>query len=280
MQKKTNFTFKEIINSTLFFFFNVINKVLKTNKRLVPISFPFFSKQIVYDKFTKKFIKFKIRDYVDWTMVYQIFYNEDYNLKKFSRYQELQKIYDHLIKSKLTPLIIDCGGHIGLASKYFSIIYPESKIIYLEPEINNFELGKSNNFKNNNLIFLNKAIGSSESKGNIIDENFGNNAFKIEKNNNGSVQIISVNSILEKIKKQNEVPFIIKIDIEGFEKELFEKNIEWIDQFPILIIELHDWMYPKKFNSKNFLEKISKCNRDFLYSGENIFSISNNILFK
>ena len=39
---------------------------------------------------------------------------------------------------------------------------------------------------------------------------------------------------------------LIKIDIEGGESELFEKNIEWIEKFPLIIIELHDWMLPLK----------------------------------
>jgi hypothetical protein len=34
-------------------------------------------------------------------------------------------------------------------------------------------------------------------------------------------------------------------------------------------------MLPKTANSINFLSKISKRNRDFLYAGENIFSIKN-----
>jgi hypothetical protein len=54
------------------------------------------------------------------------------------------------------------------------------------------------------------------------------------------LNIISVNQILKEYKKENEITFIIKIDKEGFENELFSKNIEWIDIFSIIIIELHD----------------------------------------
>ena len=38
---------------------------------------------------------------------------------------------------------------------------------------------------------------------------------------------------------------LIKIDIEGFEENLFSKNFEWIDE-KIIIIELHDWILKKK----------------------------------
>ena len=45
---------------------------------------------------------------------------------------------------------------------------------------------------------------------------------------------------------------IIKIDIEGSEQELFSQNIEWLDKFKIILIEPHDWMYPKKNTFHNF----------------------------
>ena len=70
-------------------------------------------------------------------------------------------------------------------------------------------------------------------------------------------------------------PFIVKIDIEGFEAELFSRNLEWLDRFYVLIIELHDWMLPRQRSSQSFLRAIGALDRDFLYAGENVFSIAN-----
>ena len=70
-------------------------------------------------------------------------------------------------------------------------------------------------------------------------------------------------------------PFIVKIDIEGGENDLFANSTSWIDDFPLLIIELHDWLFPMKGTSRNFLMAISKLDRDFVHHGENIFSINN-----
>ena len=84
--------------------------------------------------------------------------------------------------------------------------------------------------------------------------------------------------MLKKYKKFK--PFIIKIDIEGFENNLFKKNIEWMDKFKIIIIEIHDWMIPSKSISNNLvnsLAKISKKNkRDLIIQGENLISIKIN----
>lgn len=41
-----------------------------------------------------------------------------------------------------------------------------------------------------------------------------------------------------------------------------------------MIIELHDWLFPRSGSSANFLRVIAAMDRDFLIGGENIFSIS------
>jgi hypothetical protein len=56
---------------------------------------------------------------------------------------------------------------------------------------------------------------------------------------------------------------------------LFAQDTGWIAEFPILIIELHDWLFPKKGTSQNFLKAIAAHDRDFVYVGENIFSLRN-----
>ena len=67
-----------------------------------------------------------------------------------------------------------------------------------------------------------------------------------------SSEAITINQILSNKENKNLYPYLIKIDIEGHENQLFENNTEWIDQFKIIIIELHDWMFPETSNSKKF----------------------------
>ena len=104
----------------------------------------------------------------------------------------------------------------------------------------------------------------------------GSVPYRIEASKDGKTEIISVNTLLNDFASETYTPFIIKIDIEGFEKNLFLENTDWIDKFALLIIELHDWMLPGAANSSSFLNAIAHLNRDFIYRGENIFSIRNN----
>jgi hypothetical protein len=89
---------------------------------------------------------------------------------------------------------------------------------------------------------------------------------------------ITINEILN-YKKKN-WPFIIKIDIEGSEKDLFESNIQWMNKFKIIIIEIHDWMLPSQGISSNFIYSLAKSmkknKRDLILNGENLISIKYN----
>lgn len=128
-----------------------------------------------------------------------------------------------------------------------------------------------------NIQLLNKAIGGTEGFVSIDNDNVNNDSFRTSRkqNNEGVIEVVSVNSILS--SNSDLVPFMIKIDIEGFEDDLFSANTEWVKKFPIIIVELHDWLIPKQSNSSNFLKVISQENRDFIIFGENIISFSNDL---
>ena len=73
-------------------------------------------------------------------------------------------------------------------------------------------------------------------------------------------------------------PFICKVDIEGGEEFLFSKNTEWVARFPVIIVELHDWMLPWQRNSRNFLKRIANLDFDIIWRGENMFCFNYNLL--
>jgi len=252
----------------------VIFSIRRRGGRYIQLSPSVFTRQFLFDRKQQKLLDIEIRNSVDAVTLSQIFFSEHYSLEKLTRYSAVSAFYNHTIQSGKLPLIIDCGGNIGLASRYFSENYPQSWILCIEPDPANVIQAKRNN--TSNIVFLQNAIGSEMKRGTIIDPGLGNNSYRISCEGDGNIGIISVNDLLEKYSSY--VPYIIKIDIEGFESELFSKNIEWVEKFPLLIIELHDWMFPKSSNSKNFLKAISALDRDFVYYGENIFSISNTLI--
>jgi FkbM family methyltransferase len=68
----------------------------------------------------------------------------------------------------------------------------------------------------------------------------------------------------------NGVPFIVKIDIEGFESDLFSTNIEWLNDVYMVIIEPHDWMFPGMKSSRHFQVAMARHDFEVFISGENL----------
>jgi FkbM family methyltransferase len=270
-----SFTLRQAGSAILPWLMQVLRSLIK-NRRYLPITPPFLRRQRFFDKKNKTVFAIEIRSWIDWVTTRQIFYAEDYGLATMWRYDEIKKHYEICVQSGKSPLVVDCGGNIGLASRYFSDTYPGTKIICVEPDAENLSLAKRNNFSE--VTFFQSAVGSTECRGILVDPGMGCNSYRIAHAAEGTTEILSLNRLLAQNDPAKYPPFIVKIDIEGFEAELFSQNTEWIEKFPILIIELHDGMFLKTANSANFLKAISSLNRDFFYRGENIFSISNTLL--
>ena len=67
---------------------------------------------------------------------------------------------------------------------------------------------------------------------------------------------------------------VLKLDIEGSEKEVFEENFEkWLPLTKVLIIELHDEM--KKGCSRAVFNAMNKFDFSFDTKGENIIFTNN-----
>jgi hypothetical protein len=64
--------------------------------------------------------------------------------------------------------------------------------------------------------------------------------------------------------------FIAKIDIEGFEKDLFASNLDWIAETFVIYIEPHDWLLPGQGSSKPFLNAIVPHGFEIYVVGENL----------
>lgn len=260
-------TLKKIVHHFL-----MMSRSLLTKRRFVLLTPWFFKNQLVIDKQKNELLKFKTQDYIDWLTLSQIYYSENYDIKRLSLSSSLLKDYNYIMTSSKIPLILDLGANCGFSVRYFADEYPEARIVAFEPDKSNFILAKLNNNRKK-VDWYNNAIGNIKSIGNLTDPGLGNNSYRVSLSSKGNIQILSLDKLLENYIKEGFVPFIVKKDIEGYEKELFSSNLSWIDHVPIIIIELHDWLFPAQCNSKNFLNAIANLNRDFVYIGENIFSI-------
>lgn len=226
----------------------------------------------------------------DEGVIVQVLQNSDYNLGRLRRAKELNDLYEQFAASGRTPLIIDAGANIGASAVYFCCSFPKARVVAIEPERANYELLRAN-AAGLPAECLNAAVAAAPGHLNVIDPGEGYWGFRTTAPGEGgksggdrpgggktvhTVTCVTVNDLYA-ARAKDCVPFMAKIDIEGAESELFAANTEWVDQTPIIIIELHDWLMPGTANSRAFLQCIAGRDRDFVHIGENIFSIANNI---
>jgi|SRR5690348_11391044 FkbM family methyltransferase len=221
----------------------------------------------------------KIRDgSSDWMTFDQIFIDEDYDLRRLARFHELDATYRKIVAAGETPLIVDLGANVGFSAAYFQLIWPQARIVAVEPDPDNVRQLNTNVENLKTVDVVPAAVSSRPGTLQIKDGLSDKNAIQVVELGSGSgplVPAITLPDIFERYAAQHCSPFIVKIDIEGAEADLFSCNTEWIDSVPLLIVELHDWLYPRERRSLNFLAKISKLDRDFVYLDENVFSIRN-----
>jgi len=171
--------------------------------------------------------------------------------------------------------IVDAGANIGMATLFFAQEFPDARIVAIEPEHSNFCLLKKNCEHLPNVTLINAALWSSDSEAlTIADPNAEKWAISIsEADNKGakSGNAVAAITIVDLLKKFSikEID-ILKIDIEGAEKELFNTNSEaWIGRVGQIIVELHD-----RFSSgcsMAFYKAVTRQPFSQEIRGENIF---------
>lgn len=151
----------------------------------------------------------------------------------------LRRAYN--IQTGFTPdTIIDAGANIGLTSIFYASKYPAAKIIAIEPAPHNFELLKQNTSQYSNVSCIQAALWHEPTQLSLTDPGRGDNSLRVAAEHTTKDTLgITIQDIC---KKHNiEKIDILKIDIEGAEKELFSKGYEnWLPNTRLIIIEIHD----------------------------------------
>lgn len=244
----------------------VLRNLLISNMEFVRL-FRICQKIYFYDKHNRKIFYVFAPRKIDSITADHVFSNSSYSLKGLNIYRDLILTYDQIITKAQTPLILDLGSNIGLAAKYFNLWFPAAKIICIEPDIQNNNIAKKNC---GSEIEINLgAIGQTEGFCKIRNPSADENAYQIELDASSDIPIITIDKILK--DNPNCIPFICKIDIEGSEHELFASNPLWVKDFPLIIVEPHDWLFPKQAISRNLLLSISSNQFDLMIKGENLF---------
>jgi FkbM family methyltransferase len=142
-------------------------------------------------------------------------------------------------------LIIDCGANVGYASAYFLARYPQARLIAVEPDAGNFAVLRSNLAAySNRTTLIQSGVWSSETGLVMSDDRFADGrewSYTVRPNKPGeapTMHAVDIGGLLN--RSGFDRISILKIDIEGSEREVFRHNYQgWIGKVDRLVIELH-----------------------------------------
>jgi FkbM family methyltransferase len=157
----------------------------------------------------------------------------------------LKKVFvdeEYRLPFDLMPrIIVDAGANIGAASIYFAKRYPTATILALEPEASNFALLRKNCLHLPQVIPVQAALWPQPAMLTVADSEAEKWAFTVRPRlgEEAVVRGITVDDLMREFSVDR--IDLLKLDIEGAEKELFgHAPAEWLRHVSVIAIELHD----------------------------------------
>lgn len=148
------------------------------------------------------------------------------------------------ILARNPKIIIDAGANIGASTVAFAEHYPRATVIALEPELDNFELLVRNTKLYPNIIPINVALwGASEERELYARTTgyWGYSLFNLHDSDGSAGQLINCVTIPELMRRYSfDRIDLMKMDIEGAEKNVLENAKHWIEKVEIVLVELHE----------------------------------------
>lgn len=163
----------------------------------------------------------------------------------------LKQSYSNIIHPKKdVKRIVDLGANIGLSLIVFLHEFPHAEIGALEPDAGNFKWLEKNikpyQNEGRKITLKNQPVYSESKNVYLTDPGHGTHGFRIsEKKEEGIIAEMKSLTMLAIFEQMGwEKVDLVKVDIEGAEKELFETNTDWIGRVKHLEVETHDRFQP------------------------------------
>jgi len=137
--------------------------------------------------------------------------------------------------------IVDGGANIGMATLYFASKFPAARILAIEPESANARLLRCNCEGLANVTIIEAALWPVKRTVTLSDPGGGACAFSVM--DDGAMKKIcdvATVTIQELCERLGGRIGLLKLDIEGAERELFSHDTGWLGNIDSIVVELHD----------------------------------------
>jgi FkbM family methyltransferase len=222
-------------------------------------------------------VRYRLPPATDHLVLKEVFVQHAYGFGEFAQGRALGNYCSFLQARGSTPFLCDAGANIGAVSLYYCRWFPSLALLAIEPDPNNLILLKRNlEGRPNTQIFAGALMGS-------LNPAYLNSraewSHRVSVTDDGQeISVITPNEIVEALTQNDHVPFIMKMDIEGAESDVFSGDAGWVDRFPLVVIELHDWMLPFSGSSRDIFKSFGRFDFDVVIKNQLCFFFNNRIL--
>jgi FkbM family methyltransferase len=208
----------------------------------------------------------------DASVLNQVFAGREYDLARFPQKSRIDEALRRILVSGKRPTIIDAGANIGVSSIWFALRYPSATIVAVEPDSNNLDVARRNVTNFPSIILAPAAIGCRAGTANAVAKGETGYSTRTERTDTGDVAVITI-ADARALAGQDAELLIVKVDIEGFEADLFSENLDWLDETTALLVETHDWMLPGQHSSRALQRAVWGRDFEVLVRGESLFFV-------
>jgi FkbM family methyltransferase len=190
----------------------------------------------------------------DIEVLRQVFIDRQYELWVEPTKSRIRRAYEAILAEGAVPVIVDAGANIGASAIWFSDLYPKARVVAIEPDPRSAELLRHNVAGYPAILALEAALGGEPGHVSILP---ADKAWTVRtERSDGGCPIVTVAEAVARVTEGK--PFIVKVDIEGFEHDVFAANTDWLDEVFVAIIEPHDWILPGQGTSLSFQRELGR----------------------
>jgi len=166
-----------------------------------------------------------------------------------------------------TPVIIDGGANVGYAALFFAQQHPDAVVVAVEPDPVTFRQLAANCAGVDRILPVLAAVWSHENGVSLVtDRGHGSWAHQVVEA--GATPSRTLASLIAMIPGGR--PLIIKLDIEGAEREVCAASADALREAACLMIEPHDFMVPGAGCLSALYSALDGRRVDTLLRGENL----------
>jgi FkbM family methyltransferase len=189
----------------------------------------------------------------DWLVLEEIYLQGEYSLVR------------EFVKSAQT--IVDLGANAGFSLRYWQKLFPNARIIAMEPDPGNCVICRENINAaklEGQVTLLQAGAAPQRSRARLVDGN-GEWTYRVVEARPGEeapVELLSLSEVLEAHATEQTID-LLKCDIEGAERQLFGQCESWIGRVATIAIELHP-----PYSVEDLMADLRRAGAHFVIAGK------------